>query len=260
MLFLAKHNLVLMKSIQFKLFFTIVLIAFACCLNAAFVNPQKIIENNLPKVIITSPLNDDHFSWNSIIRYNIKITDNEDGSSEYDEINAKEVLLELYYLPDASKAKNYVANKRNGKEHNGLTMLKNYDCFTCHASKNKLIGPSLELIAKRYKLTKNSVERLAKNVINGSTGVWGRAPMPAHKAMNATEVRQMICWILANGSNPNLTFYPGIEGVFRTKEKPVNEKNKGVIILTASYTDHGEKGSMQNRKYGQYSILLKPAD
>lgn len=249
-----------MKMAGVKLYYTIGLIAVGCCLTTSFVYPGKYLENSPPEVTILSPLNNERFSWNATVPYNIKITDREDGSSEYAEINAKEVLLEVYYLPDASKAKNYVANKRNGKEHNGLTMLKNYDCFTCHASKNKLIGPSLELIAKRYKLTKNSVERLAKNVINGSTGVWGSAPMPAHKAMNATEVRQMISWILANGSNPNLTFYPGIEGVFRTKEKPLNEKNKGVIILTATYTDHGEKGSMQNRKYGQYSILLKPAD
>ena len=123
-----------------------------------------------------------------------------------------------------------------------------------------MIGPSFELIAKKYPFSKSAVERLTKNVLNGSTGVWGKALMPAHKTVTANEVKQMISWILTNGSNPNLTFYPGIEGAFRTKEKPAKDGGKGIIILTASYTDHGEKTSMQNKKYGQHSILLKPAN
>jgi cytochrome c len=250
-----------MKMMRFKLYGTIVLIGLACLLITSFVSQKKSAENNPPKIIITSPQNGDQFLWNSTIRYNIKITDIEDGLSEYDEINAKEVLLEVYYLPDASKAKQYLAGKAKiVKENIGLTMLKKSDCFTCHASKNKLIGPSFELIAKRYLLNRNSLERLTKNVINGSAGIWGRAPMPAHKTMKTEEVKQMISWILANNSNPNLTFYPGTEGAFRVNEKPANENGKGVIVLTASYTDHGEKGTMQNKKYGQHSILLKPGN
>ena len=247
-----------MKNIQFKLYCTITVIVFAGCLITSFVYPKKNIENNSPKVIITSPKNEDQFSWNSIIRYSIKITDNEDGLSEYNEINGKEVLLEVCYLLDASKVKKYLSDKEKiNKEYIGLTMLKNSDCFTCHASKNKLIGPSFELIAKRHPFNKASIDRLTKNVINGSMGIWGKAPMPAHKTMKAGEVGQMISWILEKNSNPNITFYPGIEGAFRTKEKPANYNGKGVIILTAGYTDHGEKGSMQNKKYGQHSIVLK---
>lgn len=247
-----------MKSLVFKFYFTIVLIPVAGFLNVAFVNPQKKIENSPPKVIITSPLNDDHFYWNSIIRYNIKITDNEDGLSEYSEIAANEVLLEVCYLPDTTKIKKYLTEKaKASKEHTGLSMLKTSDCFTCHASKNKLIGPSFEQIAKRYPFNKLSIERLTKNVINGSSGIWGKVPMPAHKTMKMGEVSQMISWILEKNSNPNISFYPGIEGAFRTREKSVQGKSREVIILTAGYTDHGEKGSMKNKKYGQHSVVLK---
>jgi len=246
---------------QIKLYFAIVLSSFAVCLNTSFAFREKEIANSPPKIVITSPLNDDRFSWNATIRYSIKITDNEDGSSEYDEINAKEVLLEVCYLRDASKAKSYLAGKANMvNENRGLTLLRNSDCFTCHASKNKLIGPSFELIAKRYPFNKSSLDRLTKNVMNGSKGTWGTVVMPAHSANKTDEVREMISWILTNNSNPNISFYPGLEGAFRIKEKTTNATGKEVLVITASYTDHGEKKSNQNKKYGQHSVLLKAAN
>jgi len=246
---------------QIKLYFTIVLSAFAVCSITAFAYREKKNENHPPKITITSPLNDDRFSWNTTIRYSIKITDSEDGSSEYDEINAKEVLLEVCYLKDASSAKDYLAGKANiVKEDRGLTLLKNSDCFTCHASKNKLIGPSFELIAKRYPLNKYSLDHLTKNVMIGSTGIWGTAAMPAHSTSKTEEVREMISWILTNNSNPDISFYPGLEGAFQTKEKMANATGKEILVITASYTDHGEKNSIQNRKYGQHSVLLKAAN
>ena len=244
-----------------KLYYTVVLIVLAVFSNTSFAYLEKNFDNSSPKITITSPLNNGLFSWNATIRYSIKIIDNEDGSSEYDEINAKEVLLEVCYLKDASKVKNYLAGKASMiKENKGLTLLRNSDCFTCHASKNKLIGPSFDLIAKRYPVNKNSLERLTKKVLNGSTGIWGKVAMPAHPAMEKDEVREMISWILTSNSNPDISYYPGIEGAFRTKEKTAKATGKEVLVITASYTDHGEKGSAQNKKYGQHSILLKAAN
>jgi cytochrome c len=246
---------------KFKLYYVIGMIAFIFCLITAFVYPEKNTGNNPPEITITSPLNHDLFSWNSTIRYRIKVIDIEDGASDYDEINAREVLLEVCYLRDASKAKQYLAKKSKVvKEHNGLTMIRNSDCFTCHAAKNRLIGPSFDLIAKKYPLTKSSVERLTKTVLNGSAGVWGKVAMPAHKLIKAEEIKQMISWILIYNTNPDINFYPGIEGAFRIQGKPAKFNRKGVIVLTASYTDHGERSTLQNRKYRQHSILLSPAN
>jgi len=249
-----------MRITKFRLIFAMGWIAFAYCLITSFVDPGKKLENVPPEVVIVKPLQNDRFFWNTMIQYNIRVTDKEDGKSEYDEINAKEVLLEVCYLQDAGSAKIYTDKKRNGKENNGLTMIRRSDCFTCHASKTKLIGPSFELIAKKYMTTNSSVERLTKNIINGSTGIWASAAMPAHKAIRVNDVRQMVKWILSNGAIPNITFYPGMEGAFKTDKKPANGSTKMLMVLTASYIDHGDKDSMQNNKYGQYSILLKPAN
>ncbi len=245
-----------MKIKKIKFFFAIGYMAFAYCLITSFVYPGKRAKNLPPEVVIVKPSQNEQFSWNTIVRYNISISDKEDGKSAYDEINAKEVLLEVCYLPDVATAKKYIDKKKTGKEHNGLTMIRRSDCFTCHASKSKLIGPSFELIAKRYKLSSTSVERLSKNVLNGGTGLWGSAVMPAHKAIQSKDVKQMVTWILTNGANPNLALYPGTEGAFKTIAKPISRSTKTVMVLTASYTDHGDRDSMQNKKYGQHSILL----
>ena len=262
-----------MKLLKLKLFFTIAPLVFACSLITSFVYPGRVSvavptnqnqgrnsENSPPEVVIIKPLPNDRFFWNTIIQYNIRVTDKEDGKSEYDEINAREVLLEVSYLPDAASAKIYIDKKKTSKENTGLTMIIKSDCFTCHASKSKLIGPSLEMIANKYQRTESSIERLTKNVINGSTGTWGNIAMPAHKALQADDVRQMVKWILSNGAIPNSTFYPGMEGAFKTGTKPGNGSAKMVMVLTASYTDHGDKNSLQQTRYGQYAVSLKPAN
>lgn len=243
---------------RYKLYYSIVFTGFAYCCVTAFTAPIKRVNNNPPTVKITTPLNNDQFKWNSIIRYSIKITDQEDGNSAYDEITAREVLLEVNYFPDPLKAEKYLSGRATlQKEDAGLSMIKISDCFTCHTAKNKLLGPSFELIARRYPYTESTINLLSKNVINGSSGVWGKLLMPAHPMIKPGQVRDMVSWILKNNRNENLSYFPGTEGVFRTKEKRVTDDGKGVYVLTASYTDHGEGASMQNRKYGQHSVLLK---
>jgi len=246
--------------IKCKLFFTMGCIVLNCCLILSFVPANRKLENTAPEVVIVKPSDSDRFLWNTIIQYKIAIKDKEDGESEYDEIDPKEVLLEVCYLPDAASAKIYADKKRNAKEDNGLTMIRRSDCFSCHASKSKLIGPSFELIAKRYLMNDNLIERLAKNITNGSTGTWGNTAMPAHKAIEVSDARQMVKWILNNGGNSNSTLYPGIEGAFKAAEKPLAGSGNMMMVLTASYTDHGDKATRQNNKYGQYSVSLKPAN
>lgn len=249
-----------MKFIGTHLCYTVLFTAFAYWLLTSFICADYLVENNAPQVTIISPAPNARFSWNSVVNYSIKVADKEDGLSEYEEINAKEVLLEVRYLPNAAFAKKYLDQKKNEKEHTGLTMIKRSDCFTCHASKSKLIGPSFELIAKKYKLNEINSNRIAKNIINGSKGLWGNEAMPAHQLLKANEVKQMVNWILQNGANPNLLFYPGIEGAFRTKEKPAKGAAKTVMVLTASYTDHGGKEKAQDKKYGQHSIIVQAAN
>lgn len=249
-----------MSNTKLKLLFAIGGMIITYCLIASFVYPVKKAENNPPEVVIIKPAQNDRFSWNTIINYTITVTDKEDGKSEFDEINGKEVLLEVCYLPDAASAKIYTDKKRNEKQNSGLAMILKSDCFTCHTSKSKLIGPSFELIAKKYKMNHIAVEKLTKSIMRGSTGTWGTTAMPAHNDIRPNDVKQMVGWILKNGATPNIAFYPGLEGTFKPDKKLVAGSAKTVIVLTASYTDHGDKALLQNNKYGQQSLSLKAAN
>jgi cytochrome c len=218
------------------------------------------IENHSPRVTISLPANNGTFTWNSTIRYKITVTDQEDGSSDYNEIVGNEVLLKVLYVPDASKAGQYLsAMTKENSEHPGLTLLKSSDCLNCHAAKNKLIGPSFDLIAEKYPYSSGAVNALTKKVVNGTLGTWGDTPMPPHPMLKTKEARQIIEWILTNNLNPDLSFLPGTEGVLRTKEMPQNKKRQAAYVLVASYMDHGVGGPAGVRKYGQQAVLLRSA-
>ena len=245
---------------RFRKIFSFVLtsIAFYCFIRA-FGAKADSAENNPPKVRITTASNNNRFQWNAMVNYTIHVSDKEDGTSEYDEIAAGEVLLKVVYLRDSSKVKKYLSDKANNSDirHPGLSLIKTSACFTCHAAKNKLLGPSFELIAKRYPNNATSIETLAKKLMKGSTGVWGNKPMPSNPDLKTTQAREIIRWILKYNTNPDITYFTGIQGAFRTKQKTEKDAGKGVYILTASYTDHGLNGLPQLSKRGEHIIILK---
>jgi cytochrome c len=90
--------------------------------------------------------------------------------------------------------------------------------------------------------------------------------MPAHPDLKVEQAREIVRWILRNNDDADENYLAGIQGAFRTKEKPVRD-SRGVYVLTASYTDHGIKeaqhvdGSVRRgTKVGQQSIVLKNID
>jgi len=87
--------------------------------------------------------------------------------------------------------------------------------------------------------------------------------MPPHPDLKIEQVKEIVRWILKNNDDPDQIYLAGIEGAFRTKERPSRDA-KGVYILTASYTDHGIMETphpdgiiRQGTKVGQQTIVLK---
>ena len=259
---------------QFKILLSIGFIELVLhCFTAAF---SQGTENSAPKVTITSPAQHSAFQWNSIVPYAIRVSDKEDGNSEYNEIPANEVLLMVAYLPDSTHVKKYLSD-RSKTDREVLLWMGTSTCFNCHAAKAKLIGPSFEQIAQRYTNNSTTVDSLAKKIITGSSGTWGdlkNLKMPPHPDLKIDQVREIVRWILKNSLDPDQSYFVGIEGAFRTKEKPTREPGKGIYILTASYTDHGMKGPggpsdqviragpsdriiRAGSKQGQHTIVLK---
>ena len=115
-----------------------------CCFGIVF-SQQKSAENSPPKVTIITPSTNSKLHWNSIVPYSIRVSDAEDGNSEYNEISNNEVLLFIKYLPDSTQVKKYLLD-RSKMNFQALQWMSTSTCFTCHAARTKLIGHYLELV------------------------------------------------------------------------------------------------------------------
>src|SRR6266850_1089896 len=121
---------------QFKILLSIEFTAmgFTC-----FISAFSQQENSPPALTITVPAKNSKFEWNSVIRYAIRVSDLEDGNSEYNEIAASEVLMTVAYLQDSAHVKSYLAS-RSQTDREALSWMRTTTCFTCHSAKAKLIG------------------------------------------------------------------------------------------------------------------------
>jgi len=82
---------------------------------------------------------------------------------------------------DAAKAKQ-LANK--------------YNCLACHAVDKKLVGPSYDDVAKKYKGDQGAEAKLVAKVKNGGSGAWGGIPMPPNNVPDA-DIKTIVEWILS---------------------------------------------------------------
>src|SRR5579863_8522784 len=80
---------------------------------------------------------------------------------------------------------------------NGLEIANSNACMGCHAVDRKLVGPSFQQIATKYKGDAQAPAKLARKVKEGGSGVWGMIPMPAHQSMSDADIRTVVDWVLA---------------------------------------------------------------
>ena len=75
-------------------------------------------------------------------------------------------------------------------------LAKKHNCLACHAVDKKLVGPSYQDVAKKYKGDKRAEEKLIGKVKAGGSGVWGTIPMPPNNVPDA-DLKEMVESILA---------------------------------------------------------------
>jgi cytochrome c len=75
-------------------------------------------------------------------------------------------------------------------------LYKTKNCFACHRIERNHLGPSFKSIAEKYATDTGADQKLAKKVLEGSTGVWGNVPMPAQAQVTETEALTLARWIL----------------------------------------------------------------
>ncbi|HVE09585.1 MAG TPA: c-type cytochrome [Paraburkholderia sp.] len=79
----------------------------------------------------------------------------------------------------------------------GLVIAQGNACLGCHAVDRKLVGPSFQQVAERYKGNGQAQALLERKVKEGGAGVWGVIPMPAHSTMSNADIRTVVSWVLA---------------------------------------------------------------
>lgn len=209
-------------------------------------------QNQAPVVKIISPKNSVSLNLNVPVSYEISVADKEDGDSKYDEINAKEVLLEVRYLNDKSKAV-ALLNKVSVPDVPGLFVIRTSNCFSCHNFNSKAMGPSFFEVANKYKPTRANIDSLVKRISAGSTGIWGKEKMPSHPELSAQDIKNTVLWILKNGADPDDNYFVGLNGLIPAAIL----KYPGAYLFTASYIDHGLKTSPgKQRLEGQDRVVL----
>jgi cytochrome c len=192
-------------------------------------------QNNRPIVKITSPLAGRTYPVNTLIPYSVIVTDKEDGDSNYGEINRSEVYLSVRRIPDPARSVDAAE-----PDPPGFVLLQKANCSGCHLFNKPWIGPSYAEITRRYPFSKDNEIKLAKRVIQGSTGGWGTGVMPTNPALSTEEAGQIIAWILTHADDPDTNYYSGTEGVIRLTV-PDSINPGGIYLIRASYTDHGIK-------------------
>ena len=68
-------------------------------------------------------------------------------------------------------------------------------CLGCHAVDKKIVGPSYQDVAAKYKGM--DVKKLAGSIKAGGSGKWGAIPMPPQPTLSDAEAELLAAWVLA---------------------------------------------------------------
>jgi cytochrome c len=187
-----------------------------------------VVGNAPPQIWFESPKEGDFFTPGKPISYKVHVLDLEDGdSTQFGELMETRNFVTAQWI------------RGDGKEeagHPGLALMKQSDCFNCHAVETKIVGPAYLDVANKYRGQTAAVEASVQRVIKGSAGVWGSTAMLPHEAFTADQVHLMLEWVF--GLKPGETGADLVRGLSGKVSAPA-DTNVHQAILEASYTDAG---------------------
>jgi cytochrome c len=206
--------------------------------------------NSPPRVIFKSPPNGSFYDSQQRIAYQLRVDDDEDGSSEDDPIQRSRVMLEMKSALHARQDDSLLPP--------GLLLMRSTTCFGCHLVNDKSVGPAYLEVSKKYKVDPTARERLAQKIIIGGVGIWStNVPMPPHPQHNINQTRQMVDWVLSLADATMPPPMPGLSGTIAAPPFGTDQlSTPATLVLTASYTDNGANGVQPLR--GEAVAILHP--
>ncbi len=70
-------------------------------------------------------------------------------------------------------------------------------CMSCHQVAKKVVGPSFQDVAKKYKGDAKAQDHIVTVIKKGGKGVWGPVPMPPHPQVSDENAGKLAAWVLA---------------------------------------------------------------
>ena len=196
-----------------------------------------LVGNDAPKVNIKIDSDNLFYSDNKKVNYTVSIIDNQDGSTAKGTIDLDKVKITLDYIPEGQDMVKATVGHQQNTIPAGKRIIDANDCRACHATNEKVNGPSYIQIANKY--TKNDLNSLIDKIKNGSSGVWGETMMSPHPQLNEEELNKIVTYILELKQDKTLIKKSlPLNGTIEFKEHKGKE-NKGVYVLIASYLDNG---------------------
>jgi len=203
-----------------------------------------VVGNTVPVARFLAPQDGDFYTPGKPLSYKVTVQDVEDGASDAKAAEfGPRTLVTSSFLPADGKA---VAVDP------GLSLMRQSDCFNCHAMETPLVGPSFLAIADKYRKQAGADDLLNKKIRLGGSGVWGLVPMLAHPQHTEDEVAIMVRWMLAlekGKGGPVIT--RGLEGQLTAAK----DNKPGKLLLEAIYTDVG--AGVAGPLSGKASVALR---
>jgi len=79
----------------------------------------------------------------------------------------------------------------------GMMLTERFQCMSCHKVDEKLSGPAYTEVARKYAgAGEATINKLAKKIIEGGSGVWGETMMTSHQNVTVVEAKEMVQYIL----------------------------------------------------------------
>jgi cytochrome c551/c552 len=75
-------------------------------------------------------------------------------------------------------------------------MMQKDGCAACHSVDKKIVGPSYQEVAAKYRGDKDALAKLSQKVKVGGSGAWGAVPMPPNAQVPEADIKALVSWIL----------------------------------------------------------------
>ncbi|MGV8878934.1 MAG: PQQ-dependent sugar dehydrogenase [Sphingobacteriaceae bacterium] len=200
------------------------------------------------------------FFPNREINYAVNVTDKEDGSLANKKIVPSQVAVSIDYMPEGYDFEQEIAQSHRTAETSvqfagAQGIMAKSDCKSCHNLETKSLGPAFLEVAKKYKDDADAPNRLTKKIIEGGSGVWGDAMMPAHPTVPEKDIKTIVNYILQLYQKQPVKLLP-VKGTYITKV-PEGDNGKGSVIFRAAYNDRGN-GQIPSQSSESISVLRQP--